>query len=176
MGARLGLCARGRVRPSWGVSGAVGWVLPVQDILCRITVENCSSDREETLHVLPHLLFRNNWSWGYDVPRPKLWKVTAARPRLPGCLAMLRLVSLAVLILPLLCWYRQADVNRVTGEENHLGKVHFFCQAAAAGAAAPGASDAPWLFTENETNYTRLYGVSVAHVSVAAVVCESVSS
>ena len=75
-----------------------------------------------------------------------------------------------MLILPLLCWYRQADVNRVTGEENHLGKVHFFCQAAAAGAAAPGASDAPWLFTENETNYTRLYGVSVAHVSVAVAV------
>ena len=47
-----------------------------QDILCRIVAENCSKDRPETLHILPHLLFRNNWSWGYGVPKPKLYKVS----------------------------------------------------------------------------------------------------
>jgi hypothetical protein len=40
-----------------------------EDILCRIVATNCSK-RAETLHILPQLVFRNTWSWGYDATRP----------------------------------------------------------------------------------------------------------
>jgi len=42
------------------------------DLVLRVTVENCGPD-EATIHVLPHLWFRNVWSWGYP---------TIAKPRL----------------------------------------------------------------------------------------------
>ncbi|HSR33041.1 MAG TPA: glucosidase, partial [Anaerolineae bacterium] len=42
-----------------------------EDILCRITVVNRGPE-PATIHVLPHLWYRNTWSWGYDRPRPEL--------------------------------------------------------------------------------------------------------
>jgi len=50
-----------------------------EDILCRITVHNRSS-QEAALHVLPTLWFRNTWSWRDGEPRPRLARVTAAQP------------------------------------------------------------------------------------------------
>jgi hypothetical protein len=41
------------------------------DILLRITVENRGPEAAE-IHVLPHLWFRNTWSWGRDGSRPSL--------------------------------------------------------------------------------------------------------
>ena len=41
------------------------------DILMQITVCNRGPERAE-LHVLPQLFFRNTWSWGYAVEKPKL--------------------------------------------------------------------------------------------------------
>ena len=38
-----------------------------EDILCRITVHNRSS-QDAGLHVLPTLWFRNTWSWGDGEP------------------------------------------------------------------------------------------------------------
>ena len=49
-----------------------------QDICCLITVTNRSRDRTETIHVLPHLTFRNCWSWGYDYRRPAVVEVLPA--------------------------------------------------------------------------------------------------
>lgn len=49
-----------------------------QDICCLITVTNRSRDRTETIHVLPHLSFRNCWSWGYDYRRPAVAEVLPA--------------------------------------------------------------------------------------------------
>jgi hypothetical protein len=40
-----------------------------EDILCRVVAMNCS-DHAEILHILPHLTFRNTWSWGYNAERP----------------------------------------------------------------------------------------------------------
>lgn len=40
---------------------------------------NCSSTPAE-IHILPHLFFRNTWSWGYDPRKP--WVAEAAPP--PG--------------------------------------------------------------------------------------------
>jgi len=42
-----------------------------EEILCRITAENCGPDAA-TLHVLPHLWFRNTWSWTPGRKRPRL--------------------------------------------------------------------------------------------------------
>jgi hypothetical protein len=42
-----------------------------EDVLIRITVENCGSDTAE-LHVLPHLWARNTWAWRPGIPEPSL--------------------------------------------------------------------------------------------------------
>jgi hypothetical protein len=42
-----------------------------EDILCRVTAINRGPD-PAPIHILPHLWYRNTWSWGYDNPRPKI--------------------------------------------------------------------------------------------------------
>jgi hypothetical protein len=42
-----------------------------EDILCKITAINRGPDAA-FLHVLPHLWFRNSWTWGYSDDRPLL--------------------------------------------------------------------------------------------------------
>ena len=42
-----------------------------EDILCQITAVN-RADEEAPLHILPHIWFRNTWSWGYDRQKPLL--------------------------------------------------------------------------------------------------------
>ena len=50
---------------------------------CRMTVANRGPD-EATLHVLPHLWFRNTWSWTRTAREPAL---LAAPDRAPGTVA-----------------------------------------------------------------------------------------
>jgi hypothetical protein len=45
-----------------------------EKILCRISVTNRSSE-PAPLHVLPHIWFRNTWSWGHNPERPQLHAV-----------------------------------------------------------------------------------------------------
>jgi hypothetical protein len=45
-----------------------------EDILCRITAVNRGPDAAP-LHILPHLWYRNTWSWGYDSQRPEIYAV-----------------------------------------------------------------------------------------------------
>jgi hypothetical protein len=47
-----------------------------EDILCRITAVNRGPD-PAPIHVLPHLWFRNTWSWGYGRSRPMLRAIAA---------------------------------------------------------------------------------------------------
>ncbi|UCC64459.1 MAG: glucosidase, partial [Anaerolineae bacterium] len=42
-----------------------------EDILCRITAINRGPE-PAPIHVLPHLWYRNTWSWGYGRSRPEL--------------------------------------------------------------------------------------------------------
>jgi len=42
-----------------------------EDILCRITAHNRGPDAAP-LHLLPHLWFRNTWSWDVDAEKPLL--------------------------------------------------------------------------------------------------------
>ena len=42
-----------------------------EDILCCITAVNRAPEAAQ-LHILPHLWYRNDWSWGYNRERPEL--------------------------------------------------------------------------------------------------------
>ncbi|HET6544143.1 MAG TPA: glucosidase [Chryseolinea sp.] len=42
------------------------------DLLIKITVHNRAAEKAE-LHVLPHIWFRNTWSWGYDSYKPEMY-------------------------------------------------------------------------------------------------------
>ncbi len=57
-----------------------------EDLLVRITAANRGPERA-TLHLLPQLWFRNTWSWGQDVRRPR---VRAGGPHPEGALLELK--------------------------------------------------------------------------------------
>ena len=104
-----------------------------EDLLCRITAVNRGPD-PAPIHILPHLWFRNTWSWRPDKARPELRAVAentvqAVDPHLG----------------PRWWYVRRGDPSVVTlaGVSTPTG----------AGTEAP-----PLLFTENETNAARLFG------------------
>lgn len=45
-----------------------------EDILCRITAVN-RGPQSAPIHILPHVWYRNTWSWGYNEQRPSLEKI-----------------------------------------------------------------------------------------------------
>ena len=51
-----------------------------EDILCKITAVNRGPE-SAPLHVLPHLWFRNSWTWGYSADRPELRAITESSVR-----------------------------------------------------------------------------------------------
>jgi hypothetical protein len=87
-----------------------------EDILCRITAVNRGPDAAP-LHILPHLWFRNNWSWDVSGQRETIQAFA------PGA------VHTAHDLLDERWWYVRAE----DGQPVEL------------------------LFTENETNFERLY-------------------
>ena len=89
-----------------------------EDILVRITVHNRGPEAA-TLHVLPTLWFRNEWSWLQGPQQPTLAQVAGTSAR-----------SVVKAIHPV------------------LGERYLYCE-----------GDAPLLFTENETNTQRIFGV-----------------
>jgi len=77
---------RGRGQPEFELVDAIGDALSdgryfdvsieyakadPEDILCRITAVNRSRETAP-LHVLPHVWFRNTWSWGHERSKPRL--------------------------------------------------------------------------------------------------------
>jgi hypothetical protein len=89
-----------------------------EDILGRVTAVNRGPEPAR-LHVLPHLWYRNTWSWGY---KPRRYDLRAVGPA------------------------------TVHAEHRHLGDRWWSLDTRA---AAP-----ELLFTENETNVERLFGVA----------------
>jgi hypothetical protein len=67
-----------------------------EDILCRITAINRGPDAA-AIHILPHLWYRNTWSWGYNPARPEL------RQASPG------VIQTAHRHLDVRWWYVQSD-------------------------------------------------------------------
>ena len=108
------------------------------DILIRLTATN-RGDEPAPLHILPTLWFRNDWSWGHNNQKPSL--VLDKLDKLSTCPTVRS--SLALDKLPTCPTVRAAHPL--------LGEYFFF-------------TDAPdeLLFTENETNTQRLYGVECA--------------
>jgi hypothetical protein len=97
-----------------------------QDILIQISVVNRGPETKP-LHVLPHLWFRNTWSWDEDGDKPHI-EVAA----------------------------HQVDYSTLAASHPDLGTYWLYCQ-----------SHDNWteprdrlLFTENETNYQKLFGAT----------------
>jgi len=109
------------------------WVVDVDyakaaadDICMRIRVRNQGPDRA-TVHVLPHLWFRNTWTWGRHDP--------AHRPSLT----------------------LHSDQGAVRAE--HPSRLGEWWLTAASTTGPDEAGGSPrWLFCENESNATRLWG------------------
>src|SRR5262249_33693081 len=101
-----------------------------EDVCVRIAAHNRGPDAAP-LHVLPHLWFRNTWSWAAEpLPRP----VIQAGPPAADALCLVADDAGTVPLQTLLIEYR-------------LGRRFLY--------AAPGGR---LLFTDNETNHQRLFG------------------
>jgi len=104
-----------------------------EDILVRFTVINRGPE-EATLDLLPTLWFRNTWSWLSDAPRPSLSRYESLYPS----------SSFSVV---------NATMNNSTGDHTvgtgtSNGQYWLYCE-----------GEPALLFTENQTNTEKLYGV-----------------
>ena len=105
-----------------------------EDILCRITAINRAS-KPAPIHILPHLWYRNTWSWGYNPTRPVIQVVEDTR----------------------------RDVLITHTQSRHLGDRWWYLSGFHSIGKSPSSQqvdrlEAPLLFTENETNMERLFG------------------
>ena len=88
-----------------------------EDILMVVTAWN-RGPQSAVLHLMPHLWYRNNWSWNPGVAKPEIHLL---------------------------------NHHALATKHPELGDYYFYSE-----------SDAAWLFTENETNLGRVFGVNDA--------------
>ncbi len=100
------------------------------DILIKITAFNRGPEAA-TLQILPTLWFRNSWAWGRDYRRPSL------------------MASLEGATSEKDSGQSGPGFRSVQAEHHILGEYYLYCQEAD-----------ELLFTENETNLQRVYGVT----------------
>ncbi|KAJ7188305.1 glycoside hydrolase family 63 protein [Mycena filopes] len=107
------------------------------NLYIRITAYNRGPDTA-TLHIIPQLWFPNTWSWVID------------KPPMPSMSASVR-----------------SGINCVTVKHPSLGKTHLFCLPSPPPVSAAGVFQSEnendviepdLIFTENNTNFSRLYG------------------
>jgi hypothetical protein len=110
-----------------------------EDLVCRVTVHN-RGDEDAPLHVLPHLWFRNTWSWGPMPSSPP--SIEAGRNDWGGCCLV-------------------ADDSAV--EPDPLIPVHY--RVGLRYLYGPAGGDA--LFTDNETNGEAVFGPGNSSKSTA---------
>ena len=101
------------------------------DVLIRVSATNHGPEAA-ALHLLPTLWFRNTWAWGYDDRRPVLTAVEGAINPAPTAGSA----------------GEAADFRLVHAQHHELGDYWLACE---------GAPDL--LFTENESNAERLWGI-----------------
>jgi hypothetical protein len=111
-----------------------------EDILCRISAVN-RGPQPAPLHILPHVWYRNTWSWGHDSRRPELRAIDP---------------------------YGQENISTIYTQHRHLGERWWY----AYGVGADG--HPPLLFTENDTNLERLFGMPKASPYVKDSINEAV--
>lgn len=121
-----------------------------EDILCRITAINRGPE-PAPIHILPHLWFRNTWSWGYGRPKPELRALNKGT------------VYLKERHLGERWWYVTAGKQEVWQESKRIGEEG---ESRERGKESEGKRErigergqGKLLFTENETNTERLFGV-----------------
>jgi len=131
------------------------WVVEVDyakdapdDLCMRVRVRNAGPDTA-TVHVLPHLWFRNTWRWGGadDFELPGLtWEeeLDAVRIEHPGRLG----TWLATAVAHDAAAGSSADGTGVVAGGDPAGP----------GAHSGAAADPTWLFCDNETNQPRIWG------------------
>ncbi|KAL4223305.1 hypothetical protein ACF0H5_016776 [Mactra antiquata] len=136
------------------------------DILGRYTITNRGPDKS-TIHVLPTLWYRNCWSWGDNCHASVDWKpilqmeengmVRCEHPTLGEAQQRARLNSMDRYVEEMETYNkRDAENNLFTqhaqnGHDEGIFRMEF--------GPGPDGSNVPLLFTENETNYQRLYKV-----------------
>src|SRR2546423_4296021 len=101
------------------------------DVLIRVSATNHGPEAAP-LHLLPTLWFRNTWAWGYDDRRPVLTAVEGGINRAPTAGPA----------------GEAPDIRLVHAQHHELGDYWLACE---------GAPDL--LFTENESNAERLWGI-----------------
>ncbi len=106
----------------------------VEDLLVRIRVTNRGPEAAR-LQLLPTIWFRNIWSWGHPEPKPRLW---AARPDADTPSGDGRRGSRAA---------GMAGPVIIELDDPEYGRRQFVCE-----------GSPELLFTDNETNQTRLHG------------------
>ncbi|KAL3857125.1 hypothetical protein ACJMK2_011820 [Sinanodonta woodiana] len=129
------------------------------DILCRYTISNRGPEAAP-IHVLPTVWFRNVWSWGEEVeayvfPKPMLTKaglgkVHCEHPTLGTVQSRLRVGSLDRQPHRPPPFIEASSVNSSTGEHGYF----VFEVDVGQDGNLPDL-----LFTENDTNYMRLFGI-----------------
>jgi hypothetical protein len=105
-----------------------------EDFYCQITVINRSS-QIAPVHVLPHLWYRNTWSWGYNRDRPVISEMAAGAENSTAAHTASRHLGER-------WWYTTGQIQDSNPDSLHENKT----------------LRADLLFTENETNFERLYG------------------
>jgi hypothetical protein len=101
-----------------------------EDILVKISVANRGPEAA-TVHLLPHLWFRNTWSWSGDTVRPQLRRVEGLRTKGRGAGSA------------------PASASVVEVAHDVYGERYLYCE-----------GEPELLFTENDTNTQRLYGAA----------------
>jgi hypothetical protein len=110
------------------------------DILGRISAIN-RGPAPAPIHLLPHLWYRNTWSWGHDNRRPELRALDPSG---------------------------QENVAAIYTSHRHLGERWWYAR------SVGGEGRSPLLFTENETNAERLFGLPNASPYVKDSIHEAV--
>jgi hypothetical protein len=102
-----------------------------EDFLIKITATNRGLEAKN-LHLLPTLWFRNTWSWGYDSNKPSLKE---EEEKGEG--------------------RREKGLGEriIVAEHKELGKYWLYCEN-----IVDSIHELNLLFTDNETNYQRLFG------------------
>jgi hypothetical protein len=106
-----------------------------EEILIQISIYNRGPEPAE-LHVLPTLWFRNQWSWQVGAERPRIEQIEAPSP-LPGAQGHSTKGR-----------GKGKTVSVVKAVEAKLGERYLYCD-----------GPVPLLFTENETNTQRIFGL-----------------
>lgn len=107
-----------------------------EDILIRINAHNRGPETA-TVHLLPHLWFRNTWSWGAS-QSPSMATGDRKKPSLKAVAG-------------------RDDAGVIEADHWYTGKRWLVCEGAPS-ASRSSVRDAPeLLFTENESNFERLW-------------------